>query len=486
MRTIGGCKKMKKQALATLLTAVLLFCSLVSPSAAFAQSAPSYDLSTKSIYANGTALTLTESSKNAGSVLTKVTYNNSANGLSISELSADADGGYDLSAWSIYGGAKSDGFVGDTAITMNSGMVKAVYGGGEGKNASVSGNATLRILGGTVTYTVCGYGAASNVSGTRALNIGGGVVIGSAQHNGVDLDSFSSKAISVEKSLNASASVSMYATVQTAGTVVATVSSGDVSSLSRLFMYKNATSAQMIALSQDGTSIKLSNAPVIITNTLSDGVTDSPYAYTLKAEGSTPITWSLQSGALPSGLRVSSDGVINGTPISAGLYTFTIKAENAGGANSRQLSLYISQKSIGGGIHEGVGGGYNGNQYRVIEGPLATSEGLRVTSEGPCASFVSVSIDSVPLSSSLYSVRCGSTVIVIPYSTLSSLKNGTHTLRIQFKDGRTDTAFVTPLSTSITSNPVAGAPSTGDSSALGILALLLAAGLLIVKKRVLS
>ena len=41
---------------------------------------------------------------------------------------------------------------------------------------------------------------------------------------------------------------------------------------------------------------------------------------------SDPATWSLQAGTLPAGMTLSSDGVLSGTSIATGEYTFTIRA----------------------------------------------------------------------------------------------------------------------------------------------------------------
>ena len=51
----------------------------------------------------------------------------------------------------------------------------------------------------------------------------------------------------------------------------------------------------------------------------------------------------MTSGTLPAGLSLgSSTGILSGTPTAAGVFTFTISATNAGGSNSKQLSLTVS------------------------------------------------------------------------------------------------------------------------------------------------
>jgi large repetitive protein len=46
--------------------------------------------------------------------------------------------------------------------------------------------------------------------------------------------------------------------------------------------------------------------------------------------GVQPYTWSVVSGALPSGLTIGSDGTVSGTPSSAGTFNFTIQAADSG------------------------------------------------------------------------------------------------------------------------------------------------------------
>ena len=69
--------------------------------------------------------------------------------------------------------------------------------------------------------------------------------------------------------------------------------------------------------------------PIEITTTsLPSGKAGAKYSATLKAVGGTsPYAWSLASGSkpLPPGLKLSSAGVISGTPTKKGTYSFTVK-----------------------------------------------------------------------------------------------------------------------------------------------------------------
>ena len=83
--------------------------------------------------------------------------------------------------------------------------------------------------------------------------------------------------------------------------------------------------------------------PVINTSSLPDGVAGTFYSQQLRASGGAPITWSLVNGSLPDGLILNeTTGVISGTPTSAGAFNFTVRAENAGGADTKELSIDIN------------------------------------------------------------------------------------------------------------------------------------------------
>jgi hypothetical protein len=67
------------------------------------------------------------------------------------------------------------------------------------------------------------------------------------------------------------------------------------------------------------------------------------YSDTLTASGSTQMTWSVMSGALPAGLTLNrSTGVLSGTPTAAGVANFVVRATNAFGAGSKKLSLTVN------------------------------------------------------------------------------------------------------------------------------------------------
>lgn len=74
-------------------------------------------------------------------------------------------------------------------------------------------------------------------------------------------------------------------------------------------------------------------APLLITTTsLSNGAVGLPYGSTLAATGGfAPYTWSINQGALPSGLTLNAmTGLISGSPTGSGTSTFTVQVSDGG------------------------------------------------------------------------------------------------------------------------------------------------------------
>ena len=86
--------------------------------------------------------------------------------------------------------------------------------------------------------------------------------------------------------------------------------------------------------------------PTITVNpsTLPNGNVGVAYSQTLTASGgSSPYTFAKISGNLPTGLTLSSGGVLSGTPTAAGSFTFTIDAKDSHGCDgTRQYTVTIA------------------------------------------------------------------------------------------------------------------------------------------------
>ncbi len=81
----------------------------------------------------------------------------------------------------------------------------------------------------------------------------------------------------------------------------------------------------------------------VATTNLPTAFFDSAYTASLTATGGYPAyAWSVQSGALPSGLQLSSDGQLSGTPTESGNFPVTIAATDAAGTTAtRAFTLTV-------------------------------------------------------------------------------------------------------------------------------------------------
>jgi len=74
-------------------------------------------------------------------------------------------------------------------------------------------------------------------------------------------------------------------------------------------------------------SIQLNIDPFLTITTASvpSGAVGSSYSVQLQASVEPPLTWSVVSGSLPSGVSLSSSGLLLGTPTASGTFSFTVK-----------------------------------------------------------------------------------------------------------------------------------------------------------------
>lgn len=70
------------------------------------------------------------------------------------------------------------------------------------------------------------------------------------------------------------------------------------------------------------------------------------YSSTLVASGDPTPTWSVSTGSLPSGLSLSTAGVISGTPTTAESQTVTVTAANTSGSDSLEFSITVLAADI--------------------------------------------------------------------------------------------------------------------------------------------
>ena len=79
------------------------------------------------------------------------------------------------------------------------------------------------------------------------------------------------------------------------------------------------------------------------TASLGNGVVGQSYAETLTATGGDgEFEWTVESGALPAGVALATDGTISGTPTTVGRAEFVVHASSAGQVGTRALSIGIA------------------------------------------------------------------------------------------------------------------------------------------------
>jgi hypothetical protein len=85
---------------------------------------------------------------------------------------------------------------------------------------------------------------------------------------------------------------------------------------------------------------------VITTTTLPGGAAGTAYSRTLAAtRGTPPYKWTKNSGTFPSGLVLSSAGVVSGEPHAAGTFTFTVRVTDSSSpaqTATQQLNITIA------------------------------------------------------------------------------------------------------------------------------------------------
>lgn len=87
-------------------------------------------------------------------------------------------------------------------------------------------------------------------------------------------------------------------------------------------------------------------APSITSTSMGGATVGTAFSQTLAATGTTPITWSIASGALPAGLTLSTGGTISGTPSVAGSGSVTVRATNSAGQDDQVLSWTVTATAV--------------------------------------------------------------------------------------------------------------------------------------------
>jgi CSLREA domain-containing protein len=133
-------------------------------------------------------------------------------------------------------------------------------------------------------------------------------------------------------------------------------------------------------------SVFPTNCPLIVLfpSTLPDAHAGTAYNQALTATGGVaPYAYTLAAGSLPSGLSLSTAGVISGTPTALGTFSFTIKAtDNALCFGSRSYTLDVTTQPLAELAHgtsivldlASTGSAADVDQFRIRQQPYASYE----------------------------------------------------------------------------------------------------------------
>ena len=171
-----------------------------------------------------------------------------------------------------------------------------------------------------------------------------------------------------------------------------------------------------------------------------EGVFGIPYVVPFSAIGGTPpFAYTLLSGALPSGLSLSHDGILSGTSTATGTFNFTVQATDSsagGGPFSTSTSYTLT-----------VGAARTGTTLTSSANPSLFSHGVIFT-----ATVAPVTGNLVPAGEVNFSVGgsaipgCAGVILSAGAATctVSTLQVGTHTVQASYLgDGNTSTSDAT-------------------------------------------
>ena len=174
----------------------------------------------------------------------------------------------------------------------------------DSQQASATGSFTIRIAAGAFTITTSSLPAGTVGTAYTATTL--------AATGGTPPYTWSASGLPSGLSISSAGVIS--GTPTAAGSFSVTVQATDSAQLTATKAY----------------SVTVAAALTITTATLPGGTVGTPYSQTLAASGGTaPFTWSVSTGALPTGLTLSAAGSLTGTPTAAGTFTFTIQVADA-------------------------------------------------------------------------------------------------------------------------------------------------------------
>jgi Putative Ig domain len=225
---------------------------------------------------------------------------------------------------------------------------------------------------------------------------------------------------------------------------------------------ETATQALSIAVTAAVTPVS------ITTSTLANGTQGTAYSATLAATGgTTPYSWSISSGTLPTGLTLNaSSGLISGTPTASGTSAFTIKVTDSTTptAQTATKSLSITVSATVTPVTIGTSSLANGQQGTAYSATVAATGGTTPygwsISSGTLPTGLTLNASSGLISGTPTASGTSTFTIKVTDSTTPTAQTATQSLSI------TVSATVTPVTIS-TSSLANGQQGTAYSATLG-------------------
>src|SRR5881398_2309522 len=207
-------------------------------------------------------------------------------------------------------------------------------------------------------------------------------------------------------------------------------------------------------------TVNASIPPLQVTSSqLSGGTVGTAYSATLSASGGTsPYSWSVSSGTLPTGLSLSSSGALSGTPTVAGSFPFTVAVKDAASASaSASLSINVVTAAPPTVSISNPASGATLSGTTTVSG--VASDGLPMTS-------VQLSVDGGAFSNASGTINWSFSL------NTNSLSNGAHTLTAKVNDSAGKSATSSLVNFSVNNSSTASdctlfASPSGSSSNSG-------------------
>ena len=185
--------------------------------------------------------------------------------------------------------------------------------------------------------------------------------------------------------------------------------------------------------------------PTIITQEIPETVLYVPYGTMIQNSNKyswNKVSYTLESGTLPSGMVVKPNGEIYGVPREMGEFTLTVRMDNsyAGFDSSSKTYTLVINENTDANVDAATDTGYELSQrvQNIDMGSFTSgpSPSQMLVSQGVLDEFVDIYLDGVKLTEGQdYEAESGSTRITIRSITLASAGEGAHTLGMEFRTG---------------------------------------------------